>query len=309
MKKKVSIVIPAFNEATNIPKVTEAVAHVFSALDYDFEIIFIDDGSTDASANVLRQLAAANRQVSYILLSRNFGKDSALSAGLSKAHGDAVITMDADLQHPPTLIPAFLEHWENGNEVVYAYRESKNEHASRMNKVSSGLFYSIINNLSDLELEDGISDFRLLDKKVVDILNTMSEDEPFFRGLIKWIGFAQKGLPYVPEERHSGRSKYNTRQLTKLAIRGITSFSTKPLYIATYLGLSFSLLSLLYIPYIGYSYYFGHTISGWSSIIATIAFFEGLQLMILGIIGLYLGKLFMQSKQRPHYIVKESNLS
>jgi glycosyltransferase involved in cell wall biosynthesis len=308
MRKLISIIIPVYNESKNIAAIADAMGIIFSQLNYAYEVIFIDDGSTDNSVSIIKALSKENTNLTYILLSRNFGKDNAISAGLLGSKGDAIITIDADLQHPPEMIPGMIDLWEKGNEVVYTYREGENEHSSGFKRVTSGFFYKIINNLSDLELENGISDFRLMDKKVVAILNNLSEEEPFYRGLVKWVGFTQKGLPYIPNPRLSGETKYNTKVLAKLAVRGITSFSTRPLYLAAYIGFIFSLLSLLYVPYIIYSFMFGHPISGWASVIATIAFFGGLQLMILGLIGLYLGKLFMQSKQRPHFIVKESNI-
>jgi len=307
MGRLISIVIPVYNESENLIKVTRRIDELFTNHRHDYEIMLIDDGSADNSAEIIKDLTHQNPKIKYILLSRNFGKDNAISAGLFKTIGDAVITMDADLQHPPEMILEMIDQWEEGNEVVYTYRAEKNEHSSSFNRMTSGLFYTMINNLSDLNLENGISDYRLMDRKVVDILNRLSEDEPFFRGLVKWVGFKQKGIPYLPNPRLSGQTKYSTKSLAKLAIRGITSFSTRPLYLAAYLGFTFSLLSILYLPYIMYSLWFGHPISGWASVIATIAFFGGLQLMILGLIGIYLGKLFMQSKQRPHYIIKESN--
>ncbi len=307
MSRLISIVIPVYNESANIASVTKTIAGVFASIDYDYELLLIDDGSSDGSASDIKELAKTDPHIVYILLSRNFGKDNAISAGLASCRGDAAITIDADLQHPPEMIPDMIALWEKGNEVVYTYREGKNEHSDRFKRMTSGFFYKIINNLSDLELEDGISDYRLMDKKVVAILNQLSEEEPFFRGLVKWVGFQQAGIPYTPNPRLAGETKYSTKTLAKLAVRGITSFSTRPLYLAAYLGFIFSLLSLLYIPYIIFSFYFGHPISGWASVIATIAFFGGLQLTILGLIGIYLGKLFMQSKQRPHYIVKDSS--
>jgi dolichol-phosphate mannosyltransferase len=297
-----------FNEEGNVPAITKAIQQVFENLHFDFEIVFVNDGSADKSLAIIKEEAAVYKNIFYISFSRNFGKDNALLAGLKNVKGDAVITIDADLQHPPEMIPGMLELWEQGNDVVYTYREDKNEHASNFNQYSSKMFYKIINSLSDVDMEDGIADYRLLDKKVVNVLNNLHEDRPFFRGLIKWVGFQQKGIPYLPNARVQGKSKYSTKALTKLALQGITSFSVKPLTIAIYMGLTFSILSTLYIPYVLISLYKGYAISGWTSIIVTIAFFGGLQLMILGILGIYLGKLFMQSKQRPHFIIKESNL-
>lgn len=308
MSLLISIVIPAFNEEKNVIAITHAIEEVFSSTSYNFEIIFIDDGSKDDTALSLKKLASTNTRIKYILFSRNFGKDNALSAGLQKASGNAVITLDADLQHPPALIKNMIDLWLQGNDVVYAFREKKNSHANKLNNFSSSFFYKTINKLSDIELEDGTADFRLLDRKVVDVLNTLPENDPFYRGLVKWVGFNQKSIPYFPNERLSGETKYNNKDLIRLALKGITSFSTKPLNIAIYLGFIFSLLSLLYIPYAILSYIYNWAVHGWISVIVTIAFFGGLQLMILGIIGLYLGKLFMQSKNRPHFIIKETNI-
>lgn len=308
MSNLISVLIPVYNEENNLLAITKAIQIVFQNIEQDYEIIFVNDGSSDQSINILKKIALDANNIFFISFSRNFGKDIALLAGLQYAKGDAVITIDADLQHPPELIPELINHWISGNEVVYTYREEKNIHAKKINQISSKLFYKLINNLSNVKLEEGIADFRLIDRKVVDVLNNLHEDFPFFRGLVKWVGFQQKGIPYIPNPRESGETKYNNKALLQLALQGITSFSTKPLTIATYLGFSFSLLSLLYIPYVLFSLWFEHPISGWASMIVTIAFFGGLQLMILGIIGMYLGKLFMQSKERPHYIIKESNL-
>lgn len=308
MKKKVAIVIPACNEQENIPVVIEALQTVMQNTAYAYSVTFVDDGSTDLTLQVLKSEAQRYNNVFYISLSRNFGHQNALKAGIDMIDGDCVVMMDGDMQHPPDLLPALLEKWEMGYDIVYTIRRD-HEELPYMKRKTSNMFYDLINNLSDIELEQGTADFRLMDAKVVAVFRAFKETDLFLRGLVKWMGFRQIGIEYDPAERTQGRSKYTLKKMIRFALQGITSFSTKPLYIATYLGFCFSLLSLLYIPYIIYSYYFGHTISGWSSIVATVAFFGGLQLMILGIIGLYLGKLFVQSKQRPHYIVKESNLS
>ena len=308
MSKLISILIPVFNEEGNVTAITAAIREVFANQDYEFEIIFVNDGSSDNSLVSIKKLATQCQNIVFLSFSRNFGKDNALLAGMKYAKGDAVITMDADLQHPPEMIPEMLHFWEEGNQVVYTYREEKNQHSSNFNQLTSSLFYKLLNNLSDVELENGIADYRLLDRKVINILNSLHEDHPFFRGMVKWVGFQQKGLPYTPHARVAGTTKYSNRALTRLALQGITSFSTKPLAIAIYLGFTFSLLSILYVPYVLWSLYYGKAISGWTSTIVTIAFFGGLQLMILGILGIYLGKIFMQSKQRPQFIIQESNL-
>jgi dolichol-phosphate mannosyltransferase len=307
MKKRISIVVPVCNEEANIPVIITALKTVFQSLAYPYTLIFIDDGSTDGTLEEIKREAAVNPQLFFIALARNFGHQNALKAGLDMADGDCVIMMDGDMQHPPDLIPEMLAQWEAGHDIVYTIRKDHKE-IPMMKRKTSNMFYNLINNLSDIELEPGTADFRLMDKKVVAVFRTFKETDLFMRGLVKWMGFRQIGIEYDPAQRTQGRSKYTVKKMIRFALQGITSFSTRPLYIAVYLGFIFSLLSLLYIPYIVYSFYFGHVISGWTSVIATIAFFGGLQLMILGIIGMYLGKLFMQSKQRPHYIVKESNI-
>ena len=309
MNKKISLLLPVLNEEHNVDIIYAAVKKIFELLpNYIYEIIFIDDGSTDETLKKIKQISAIDSGVLYISFSRNFGKDYALCAGLRHCTGDAVITMDADMQHAPNLITTLVSQWQNGYEVVYYYRESTNTHAGSLSKIFSAGFYKILNTLSDMKLENGISDFRILDKKVVKALAALNEDTLFFRGLVKWVGFKQLGLPYNPQQRNSGKSTYKTRMLFKLAIQSITSFSTKPLTIAIYLGFIFSLLSILFIPYAIYSKYVGNAISGWASVIVAIAFFGGLNLMILGIVGLYLGKTFIQGKGRPLFIVRESNI-
>lgn len=306
--KKISIIIPVCNEEGNISIVSSAIQQVMEGLIYDYSILFIDDGSIDGTLEKIKRLSEENKHVKYASLARNFGHQNALKAGLDLTEGDCAIMMDGDMQHPTDLLPEMIHQWEAGYDIVYTIRRDHQE-MPLMKRKTSNLFYNLINNLSDIDLEPGTADFRLMDKKVVDAFRGFRETDLFMRGLVKWMGFNQIGIEYDPALRTHGKSKYTLKKMIRFALQGITSFSIRPLYIATYLGFLFALLSLLYIPYIVYSYYFGHVISGWSSVIATIAFFGGLQLMILGIIGMYLGKLFMQSKQRPHYIVKESNLS
>jgi len=308
MRKLVTIVVPVYNEAENVWLLQEAVQQVFEQLpQYHHQIIFVDDGSSDDTLIALRQMAERFTAVRYLSFSRNFGHQFALKAGLDYADGDCVISMDGDMQHPPELIPAMLEGWEQGNDVVYTIRE-EDKQLPYGKRQSSKLFYNLLNNLSDIELEEGSADFRLLSSQVVSIIRNLKEYDIFFRGMVKWMGFSQMAIRYQPAERKHGASKYTFKKMVRLALQGITSFSTKPLYIATYLGFFFSAASILILPYVLYSFYFGHPNSGWASVIIAIAFFGGLQLMILGIIGIYLGKLFMQAKQRPQYIIKESNL-
>lgn len=308
-KKKISIVVPAFNESGNIKLLSTKIAEVFATLNYNYELIFVNDGSTDDTQAILEELQQTDSRVNYIEFSRNFGKDMALKAGIDLSNSDAVITMDADLQHPPSLITEMVTKWELGYEVIYAYRKEANPHYSKAHRAASKSFYHAVNQLSDIDIENGVSDFRLMDKKVVDTLKSIGEFEIFLRGMVKWVGFKQLGIEYNPADRMYGQSTYSTRALVKLALQGITSFSIKPLHTAIYLGFAFSLLSLLYVPYVIYSFYTGAEVHGWASVIMTIVFFGGLQLVILGIIGIYIGKLFMQSKKRPNYIIRNTSLN
>ncbi len=308
MSKKISIIIPVYNEISNIPLMLAALNEALQSLPYRYNVIFVDDGSDDDTLSFIKQLAANDSKVNYLSFSRNFGHQNALKAGFDKSDADAVICMDGDMQHPPSLLPEMIAKWESGIDVVYTVRKDAKE-LTWFKRKTSDLFYHLLNNLSSIDLEKGSADFRLLDKKVVNVLRDIKEYDLFWRGLIKWLGFNQVSIEYLPAQRASGKSKYTYRKMVELAIKGITSFSTKPLTIAIYIGFISSLLSILYIPYVLFSIYFGHVISGWASVIVTIAFFGGLQLMVMGIIGVYLGKLFMQSKHRPHYIINESKLS
>jgi dolichol-phosphate mannosyltransferase len=305
--KLVSIVLPAYNENGNILVIAARLQEILTPLDYKYEIIFVNDGSKDSTQQIIESVAASNEDIHFIELSRNFGHQNALKAGMDMASGDCVISMDCDMQHPPEVILQFLEKWEEGYEVVYSIRQESKE-LSSFKKSTSKLFYSMINSMSDINLEAGTADFRLLDRKVVDIFCNFSENEPFIRGLVKWLGFKQIGIDYSPSNRHSGESQYTLKKMMRFALQGITSFSTKPLYTAVYLGFIFSLLSLLYIPYVIHALYTGQEVAGWASVIMTIVFFGGVQLMILGIIGIYIGKLFMQSKQRPNYIIRNTSI-
>ncbi|WP_374948874.1 glycosyltransferase family 2 protein [Mucilaginibacter sp.] len=307
--KRISVVIPAHNEQNNIHPLVNELQKVLASTDYFYEYIFVDDGSKDNTLNEIKIQAEIHSCVRYVELSRNFGKDHALQAGIEVAAGDAVITMDADMQHPPEMIKELIRYWEMDYDVVYTYRAEANAHVSSYQRFSSKMFYKGINMLSDIELENGIADFRLLDRKVVDELKQMDEHEIFFRGMVKWVGFKQKAIPYIPSERLTGDASYSFFNLVKLAVNSMMSFSVRPLYAVTGIGLFFSLFSVLYIPYVFISYFFfGYTTaSGWASIIATVAFFGGLQLFVLGVIGMYLGKLFMQAKQRPNYIIRSTN--
>lgn len=307
MKKLVSVVIPAFNEADNLTVIIDRLEGVFSKTAYNAEFILIDDGSKDKTLAILKTMATVKSNLFYIEFSRNFGHQLALKAGLDKAKGDCVISLDADLQHPPELIIQMLEKWEEGNDVVYT-RRLEDKTLSYGKRKSSVLFYKMLNVLSSIRIEEGTADFRLMDKKVIEVFKNFEENEPFIRGLIQWMGYQQVAIDYIPSKRYSGSSKYNLRKMMGFALQGVTSFSIKPLYTAVYLGFSFSMLSILYVPYVFYAVYSGIELDGWASTIMTIVFFGGLQLIIMGIIGIYIGKMFMQTKNRPNYIIKSTNL-
>ncbi|WP_184545147.1 glycosyltransferase family 2 protein [Mucilaginibacter sp. FT3.2] len=308
LKRKLSIIIPSHNEQNNIGYLIQALTKTLTPTDYDFELIFVDDGSSDNTLNEIKFNAEVYTNVFYVELSKNFGKDNALKAGIMMATGDAVVTMDADMQHPPNMILKMLEYWENGHDIVYTYRENANPHARLYQKATSKLFYKGINMLSDIKLENGTADFRLMDEKVVKQLKLIDEYELFLRGIIKWAGFKQIGIPYTPSKRHTGEVSYSFVKLVKLAVGSIMAFSAKPLYLMTGVGLSVSLMAILYIPYVLISFAAGYAVNGWASIIATIAFFGGMQLLVLSIIGVYVGKIFMQSKGRPNYLIRSTNL-
>ncbi len=305
--KHVALVVPLFNEEDSISTLIAAIHVAFSKLPYTYNIILVDDGSRDSSLQVVQEIALHDNRVNYISFSRNFGHQNALKAGLDHADADCVISMDADMQHPPSMIPEMLQKWEEGFDVVYTVRKNT-DGLSRMKKRSSSMFYQLLNWLSEVDVEVGTPDFRLISRPVLKVLQDLNEYDLFYRGLVKWVGFKQIAVEYEENLRMAGKSKYTFKKMFRLALQGITSFSIRPLYAAAYLGFFSTIASLLYIPYTAYSYFFGHVINGWTSVIVTIAFFGGLQLTILGIIGIYLGKLFMQAKGRPLYIVKETNL-
>lgn len=303
----ISIIIPAFNEEKNIPLLVSELRNVTCKTNYTVEIIFINDGSTDNSADILRNLSSCDANLFFINFSRNFGQQSALRAGYIYAKGNAVICMDADLQNPPEIILEMLKKWEEGNEVVVCKRKNGKQNGNVFKEASSKLFYHIFRYFTENKGETNCPDFRLLDRKLVNIINSLPENDMFLRGIIPWMGFNTAVCVYDHGHRINGDTKYSLMKMIKLATTGVTGFSVRPLHLAIYIGLFFSCLSLLYIPYVFVRFFYGHTISGWSSLIVTVTFLGGLQLLILGVIGLYLGKLFMQMKQRPDYIIKDTN--
>ena len=306
--KKITILVPVYNEEEVVEIFYKEIIKVINSIkNYRFEILFVNDGSSDQSLLVLQQLSKEDSRVKYLSFSRNFGHQLAVKAGLDYADAPAVISMDGDMQHPPSLIPTLVHKWEEGVQVVATLRTYPAEIPKKKHK-SSQQFYKLLNLLSDIEIKEGSADFRLLDQSVVEVIRQMKENEPFLRGIVPWVGFNQVYVPYTAQARYSGETKYTLKKMFQLALSGVTSFSVKPLYFAVFLGFFFSLLSVLYVPYVIYSFLNGSEISGWASLIMTIVFFGGLQLIILGIIGVYIGKIFKQTKERPAYIIQEKYL-
>jgi glycosyltransferase involved in cell wall biosynthesis len=306
MKKKnnVSIIVPVFNEEENLVPLLQ---RLFEALEYDknFEVLFVDDGSTDGTIEKLRLLSHQYSTVRYLSFSRNFGHQCALRAGLMHADGDCVISLDADLQHPPEVIPEMIARWREGFEIVLAVRSQDNS-LPFLKRLTSRLYSRTINSLADIHLEECAADFRLLDRKVVSLLQSLPEGNLFLRGIVDWVGFKKSIIRYRQADRFSGTTKYSLRKMIRLAMQGITAFSVRPLRLATLLGLIIAGFASMYALYAVFIYVFtDRTVTGWTSLIVSVLFLGGMQMFLLGIIGEYLGRLFMESKRRPDYIIRE----
>ena len=304
----VSIVIPCYNEEGNVKVIYEQIGELFEDSVYAIEFIFVDDHSSDHTLDIIENLSMEDDNVKFVSFSRNFGHQSALRAGLSYASGDCVISMDADLQHPPSLLKTLIKKWEEGYEVVYTIRKDSKD-VSTFKRTTADFFYKLMNSMSEIELNPGSADFRLLDKKIVKVLvNDISEYHLFYRGLISWIGYKQVGVEYVPDKRYSGNSKYSISKMISFAVDGITSFSIRPLKLAILLGLLISGLSAIYGLYVIWAALFtDETVRGWSSVLVSILFIGGVNMTLLGIVGGYVGKLYIQSKKRPYFLIEKSN--
>ena len=309
MKKfKVSVVIPALNEAENIEPLLSRLVPVLEKY-ADYEVVFVDDGSQDNTILLLDEEHKRNNKINYVSFSRNFGHQYALRAGIDYASGDCVISMDADLQHPPELIDEMIKEWLNGNDIVYTVRRDTAD-ASLFKKVTSNLFYKIFSFFSGLKLPRGAADFRLLDRKVVDVISSMREGNLFMRGMVFWLGFKQKAIYYRAEKRFKGSSSYTFRKMFALALLGATSFSVKPLRLAIYLGLIIAFFGAFFTAYVLYLKLFGGSvITGWASLMSVMLVLGGVQLFMMGIIGEYVGMIFMETKQRPRYIVRQTTIN
>lgn len=307
-RKLVSVVVPCFNEQEALPYFFAGIRSVAKQLPADLEIIFVDDGSKDNTLSLLRAAAKEDSRMRYISLSRNFGKESAMYAGLSASKGDYVAIMDADMQHPPRLLPQMYEILQTGEYDSVAARRSTRTGEPIIRSFFSRLFYKFISKISDADLEYGACDFRLMKRKMVDAICSMGETNRFTKGLFSWVGFRTKWLDYENEPRIAGSTKWSMRKLFKYSAHGIMAFSTTPLSISSFIGIGMCSLSLLAVAIIIIkTLLFGDPVDGWPSLACMIMFIGGLQLLCIGILGQYLAKTYMEVKNRPIYIVAETS--
>ena len=304
-KKKVTLVIPMYYEEKVAEECYKRVKDNLVKLEnYDHEIIFVNDGSKDKTLEILEDIAKKDTDVKIISFSRNFGHQAAVTAGLQYVTGDAIVIMDADLQDPPELIPDMLKLWEEGNEVIYGKRKSR-EGESAFKLFTAKMFYKTLNALSDVEIPKDTGDFRLVDRKVVDTVNSLPEHNKFLRGLFSWVGYKQTAFEYERKERFAGETKYPLKKMLKLASDGIISFSTKPLKLVGVLGIFAIVISILLLVYALISYVFklNNLSAGWTSMMVAITFFAGVQLLSIWIMAEYVGRIYDETKQRPQYII------
>lgn len=304
--KLISIVVPAFNEEANICAMYTKLAKELESLPYRYEIMFINDGSSDQTLQEILKLAEVHDHVKYISLTRNFGKESAMLAGLKRIKGDAAIVMDSDLQHPPTLIGEMIQGYEEGFNQVVAKRTRSGD--SKVRSLFSSLYYKLINSITDVDLQDGEGDFRLLSRKAINAILTLSESNRFSKGLFSWIGLSKKTINYENVLRVDGDSKWSFSNLVNYGIDGIISFNMKPLRICFYTGFLVLFLSLIYIFYTLFTIMRdGIGAPGYFTTITAILLLGGIQLISLGVIGEYIGRIYNETKQRPHFLVDISN--
>jgi glycosyltransferase involved in cell wall biosynthesis len=303
---RLSVAIPVLNEEANISALHEAIVRELSSIEGDVEILFVDDGSTDETAARIVEENRRDPRVKLLCLSRTFGHQVALTAGMDHATGDAVIVMDGDLQHPPSLLPQLVAKWREGYDIVYTVRVTT-ERAGLLKRWSSALFYRLFRRLSGVDLPANAADFRLLDRKVVDAFRRIRERTRFLRGLTQWAGYRTTAIPFRADPRHGGESKYTWKRMLRFAAHGVISFSVKPLYAAIWVGLALALLGFLYLVYAAYSRFVsGNVVPGWTSLIMLFAIVGGIQLFLMGVIGVYVGTIYEEVKQRPLYLVKSA---
>jgi glycosyltransferase involved in cell wall biosynthesis len=301
---KLSVVVPVYNEAEGLHEFHRRVSIVLESLPYKAEVIYVKDGSTDESIMIIKELRMSDPRVAIVDLSRNFGKEIAMTAGIDHACGDAVVVIDADLQDPPELIPKLTAEWQQGFDVVYAQRMGR-EGESSLKKVTAYAFYRVIQNVSRVAIPEDTGDFRLLSRRAVCALVQLREQHRFMKGLFAWIGFPQKKVPYSRLPRYAGKTKWNYWKLWNFALEGITSFTIAPLKMATYLGLVVAFSALVYAGVIVFkTLVYGNPVAGYPSLMVTILFLGGVQLIGIGIVGEYIGRMFNETKGRPLYFLK-----
>lgn len=306
--KKISVVIPMYFEEEVVNECYDRTKSVLEGLEkYEYEIIFVNDGSQDKTLEMLEEIAKDNKNVKVISFSRNFGHQAAVTCGLKYTTGDAVAIMDADMQDPPEVILDMIKLWEDGNEVIYAKRKTR-KGETRFKLFTAKMFYKVLNGLSDVEIPKDTGDFRLADKKVIDVINSLPEHNKFLRGLFSWVGFKQIPFEYERKERFAGKTKYPLKKMLKLASDGITSFSTKPLKVLGALGIMSIIVSIILLIYAIISYVFrlNSLTPGWTSLMVTITFLGGMQLLSIWLISEYIGKIYDESKGRPEYIIDKT---
>ncbi|MGV9002159.1 MAG: glycosyltransferase family 2 protein [Candidatus Saccharimonadaceae bacterium] len=304
--KTISILIPAYNEEPVLDKLFTRLANLANdTKDYNFEFLFINDGSKDETLNIIKGYAEKDDRVSFLNLSRNFGKEIGMIAGLDHVMGDATVIIDADLQDPPELIPEMIKLWEEGYDDVYAKRRSR-EGETWFKKFTSKTYYKTLQSVTRIPIQEDTGDFRLLDRRVVEALKQFRESQRNTKAMFSWVGFHKKEILYDRDPRAAGETKWNYVKLVELAIDGITSFTIAPLRIATYAGIVVSVLTFLYLLYLVIrTIFFGTDLAGYPSMMAVILFLGGVQLLSLGIIGEYVGRIFNETKQRPLYLIEE----
>ena len=306
--KKITIIIPAYNEEESLPPLYERLEKLMRSMDhYEFEILFVNDGSKDNTINLIKEYREKDNRICYVDFSRNFGKEIAMIAGLDYATGDCVIFMDADLQDPPELIPELVKYWEEGYDDVYAKRNSR-KGETWLKKFTSKMYYRVLQHLTNIPIQEDTGDFRLLDRRCVNALKKMRESQRQSKSMFSWIGYKKKEVLYDRDPRIAGKTKWNYKKLVDLAIDGITSFTTSPLRISTYISIpTFVVLFVYFVYVIAKCIVTSTAIQAYQAIILLILFFSGVQILLFGIIGEYLGRIFNESKNRPLYLVNEYN--
>lgn len=311
MKRLISLIVPCYNEQEALPYFLPEVFRVAEEMadNAEFELLFVDDGSTDNTMDVLRSFAKQDKRVKYLSFSRNFGKEAAMYAGFCNAKGDYIAVMDADLQDPPSLLPKMLELLESGEYDSVATRRVTRAGEPKIRSIFARMFYKIINRISDADIVDGARDFRLMRRDMVQAIVAMSERNRFSKGIFGWVGFRTYWLPYENVERVAGKTKWSFWKLFHYSIDGFVNFSQAPLTIASWIGVLFTILSILAILFIVIRKlcFGGSSVDGWASLVCIISFIGGIQLACLGIIGQYLSKAYLEVKKRPHYILRETN--